>query len=119
MFLRHCTWAFLLVLASAAQAQEAAPPARSTGYTVFLKGTPIGREDVTVRTDASGISILSQGRLSVPSSVTTRRAEVKYGPDWTPQAFTLDANVNGGDVTAKSTFAGSVAHTDGVQTGTP
>ena len=52
MFLRYCTSAILLVLSTAAQAQEAAP--RPTGYTVFLKGTPIGREDVTVRADASG-----------------------------------------------------------------
>jgi len=118
MFLRYCTWAFLVFLATAAQAQEAARPP-SIGFTIFLKGTPIGREDVTVRTDASGVSIVSQGRLSVPQSVTTRRAEVKYGPDWTPQTFTLDATVNGGDVTAKSTFAGSVARTDGVQTGSP
>jgi len=118
MFLRYCTWAFLVFLATAAQAQQAALPP-STGFTIFLKGTPIGREDVTVRTDASGVSIVSQGRMSVPSSVTTRRAEVKYGPDWTPQTFTLDATVNGGDVTAKSTFAGSVARTEGVQTGTP
>jgi pimeloyl-ACP methyl ester carboxylesterase len=114
----NCTWAFLLFLASSAQAQQAPAPA-STGYTVFLKGTPIGREDVTVRSDATGMSIVSQGRMSVPTSVTTRRAEVKYGPDWTPLAFTLDANVNGGDITAKSTFAGSIAKTDGVQTGTP
>ena len=118
MFLRYCTWAFLVFLATAAQAQEAARPP-SIGFTIFLKGTPIGREDVTVRADASGVSIVSQGRLSVPQSVTTRRAEVKYGPDWTPQTFTLDATVNGGDVTAKSTFAGSVARTDGVQTGSP
>ena len=118
MFLRYCTWAFLVFLATAAQAQQAALPP-STGFTIFLKGTPIGREDVTVRTDTSGVSIVSQGRMSVPSSVTTRRAEVKYGPDWTPQTFTLDATVNGGDVTAKSTFAGSVARTEGVQTGTP
>jgi pimeloyl-ACP methyl ester carboxylesterase len=118
MLYRHCTWAFLVFLASAAQAQEApAPPA--VGYTVFLRGTPIGREDVVVRSDASGVSISSQGRMSVPSSVTTRRAEVKYGADWAPQAFTLDASVNGGDVTAKSTFAGSVARTEGVQTGAP
>ena len=118
MFVRNCTWAFLLALATAAQAQEpSAPPSR--GYTVFLKGTPIGREDVTVRADASGVSILSQGRLSVPSSVTTRRAEVKYGPDWTPQSFALDASVNGGDVTASSTFADNVARTNGTQTGAP
>jgi pimeloyl-ACP methyl ester carboxylesterase len=118
MPLRNCTWAFLLLLATAAQAQEtAAPPSR--GYTIFLRGTPIGREDVTVRTDASGVSIVSQGRMSVPSSITTRRAEVKYGPDWTPKSFALDATVNGGEVTATSTFASNVVRTNGTQTGGP
>ena len=118
MFQRNCTWAFLLLFATAAQAQEAAAPP-SRGYTIFLKGTPIGREDVTVRTDATGISIVSQGRMSVPSSITTRRAEVKYAPDWTPQSFALDATVNGGDVTATSTFAADTVRTNGTQTGGP
>jgi len=119
MFVRNCTWAFLLVLvAAAAQAQEpSGPPSR--GYTIFLRGTPIGREDVSVRTDASGTSIASQGRMSVPSSITTRRVEVKYGPDWTPLSFALDATVNGGDVTATSTFTENVARTNGTQTGSP
>jgi pimeloyl-ACP methyl ester carboxylesterase len=119
MLFRNCTWAvLLLLLATGAQAQEAAAPA-SRGYTIFLRGTPIGREDVTVRADASGLSIVSQGRMSVPSSLTTRRAEVKYGPDGQPQSFTLDATVNGGDVTATSTFASDVVRTIGTQTGGP
>src|SRR5687768_7069295 len=118
MALRNCTWPLLLLLATGAQAQEAAAPP-SRGYTIFLKGTPIGREDVTVRADASGVSIVSQGRMSVPSSVTTRRAEVKYGPDWTPLSFALDATVNGGDVTATSTFTGNAVRTNGTQTGGP
>jgi pimeloyl-ACP methyl ester carboxylesterase len=117
MPLRNCTWALLLLLATGAQAQEAAP--RSRGYTIFLRGTPIGREDVTVRADAAGVSIVSQGRMSVPSSTTTRRAEVKYAPDWTPQGFALDANVNGGEVTATSTFADNVVRTNGTQGGGP
>jgi hypothetical protein len=74
---------------------------------------------VTVRADASGLSIVSQGRMSVPSSVTTRRAEVKYSPDWAPLAFTLDATVNGGDVTAISTFTNTTVRTIGTQTGSP
>src|ERR1051325_3464931 len=118
MFFRNCTWAVLLLLCAAgARAQEPAPPSR--GYTIFLKGTPIGREDVTVRADATGVSIVSQGRMSIPSSLTTRRAEVKYGPDWRPQSFSLDATVNGGDVTATSTFRGDVVRTVGTQTGGP
>jgi pimeloyl-ACP methyl ester carboxylesterase len=118
MPLKYCTWAFLLLLASVAAAQEpGAPP--STGYTIFLRGAPIGREDVTVRADASGVSIVSQGRLSVPANVTTKRVEVKYGPDWAPQSFTLEGTVNGGEVSARTTFTGTVVRTDGVQSGAP
>jgi hypothetical protein len=49
----------------------------------------------------------------------TRRAEVKYAPDWTPQSFALDATVNGGDVTATSTFTKDVVRTIGTNTGAP
>ena len=68
MSLRNCTWAFLLLLATGAQAQEAAAPA-SRGYTIFLRGTPIGREDVTVRSDGSGLSIVSQAGDLAESSL--------------------------------------------------
>lgn len=110
-------WALVAVLGTALTAQQA-PSAGTTGYTVFLRGSPIGHEDVTVRTDAAGISIRSEARASLPEPTTIRRAEVRYASDWTTQSFVLEANVSGGDVTARSAFADGVVRTEGVQGGT-
>ena len=90
-----------------------------TGYTVFLRGQPIGREDVTVRPDGDGVTVISQGRLSAPVNIILRRVEFKYGPDWSPESFTLDADVAGADVVLKTTFANGMASTEGNQSGTP
>ncbi len=117
---RHCTWALLLFLAAPAAAQPPASTAGSntTGYTVFFRGTAIGREDVTVSTDGNGITVSSQARLSSPANVTLERAEVRYLRDWTPQSFVLDATLNGGDLTARTTFKDGVAATEGGQAST-
>ena len=59
-------------------AQQAPATAKPTGYTIFLRGTAVGREEVTVREDATGTTITVQGRLGAPLNVVTRRAEMKY-----------------------------------------
>lgn len=113
---RYCTWAFVAVLGAVAGAQQATP--KATGYTVFLRGTPIGHEDVIVRTDATGTTITAEGRASLPENTTIRKAEVRYSRDWTPETFVLDASISGGPVTARSSFANGLARTEGVQAGT-
>jgi pimeloyl-ACP methyl ester carboxylesterase len=113
----YSTWALVAVLSTAAAAQQPSPA--STGYTIFLRGMPIGHEDVTVRSDASGTTITSQGRSSVPENSTISKAEIRYARDWTPESFLLEGTVGGGPVTAKSTFTGSVVRTEGSQAGTP
>lgn len=117
MAYRYCTWALAALLGATATAQQPSPAA--TGYTIFLRGTPIGHEDVVVRTDGTGITITSEGRASVPENSTIRKAEVRYTKDWTPESFVLEGTVNGGPVTAKSTFGNGVARTEGTQAGTP
>ena len=112
MRLLYCTWAVLLVVPAIAGAQQQPPPAGPTGYTTFVRGTPIGREDVTVRSDASGLTITSEGRLGAPANLTIRRAEFRYGPNDTPQGFELTGVVDGGDVTIRTTVAGSNATTE-------
>ena len=113
---RYSTWALVALLGTGAAAQQAAPAA--TGYTIFLRGSPVGHEDVVVRTDATGTTITSVGRASVPENTTIGKAEVRYAPDWTPESFVLEGTVSGGPVTAKSTFANGVARTEGTQAGT-
>lgn len=112
----YCTVAVLLALAPQARAQAtpAADP-EPTGYAVFLRGTPIGREDVTVRVDGNGLSVVSEGRISAPADLIIRRAEFDYAPDWTPESFMLDAIAGGENVLLRTTVKDGNAVTEGVQ----
>lgn len=106
--LLHCTFA-LLLFAPSAWAQQGAPAANA--YTTFLRGTPVGREDVRVRSDDSGVTVTSEGRVSVPVNLTIQRAQFTYAPDWSPQLFELSGNANGAIVSVRTTFAGGNAVT--------
>ena len=110
--LLYCTCAFLLIAPAMADAQ---PAAVATGYTTFVRGTPIGRENVTVRSDASGLTVTSEGRLGPPANLTIQRAEFRYGPDGSPQLFELRGDSNGGEVTIRTTVAAGSATTEGTQ----
>jgi pimeloyl-ACP methyl ester carboxylesterase len=117
MRLFYCTCAFLLCLAPAlAQAPDASVP---TGYTIFVRGTPIGREEVRVLADANGTTVTSEGRISAPADLVIRRAEFKYGPDWMPQSFTLEANASGADIVLRTVVKDGSALTEGTQGGKP
>jgi pimeloyl-ACP methyl ester carboxylesterase len=111
----YLTCALVLALAAPAAAQQAPATAKPTGYTVFLRGAPVGREEVTVREDATGTTITAQGRLNAPLNVVTRRAEMKYAADGSPERFTLDGSANGNDVSVRTTFANGTAQTEGNQ----
>jgi dipeptidyl aminopeptidase/acylaminoacyl peptidase len=123
----HCSWALALVLTAATAAQQApaapgpalatTPP--TTGYTIFMRGTPIGREEMSVEVNATGTTVVSSGRLSAPLNVVLRRAEFKYRPDGAPALVFLDMSSNGAEATLRTTFADLTASTEisqGVQT---
>src|SRR5687767_10281154 len=109
--LLHCTCVLLLAAPVLADAQQK-PPAGATAYTTFVRGTPIGREDVTVRSDASGLTVTSEGRLGAPVNLIIRRAEFRYGPNDTPLAFELTGVVDGGEITIRTTVAANNATTE-------
>jgi len=100
-------------------AQPVAAAADSHGYMVFLRGTPIGREDVTVSTSPNGIVISSRNRLSPPLDVITRRAEIRYRPEWTPEELTIEATTQLREVTVRTKFANGEAATEGLDAGKP
>ena len=105
----------LLVSVPAAAGQE--PSATTRGYTVFAGGAVVGREEVTVRVTADGITITGRGRLPGSLDIVMRRAEVRYRPDWTPIVFEIEATVNGGDTALQTTFDGETAVTKGIDGG--
>jgi pimeloyl-ACP methyl ester carboxylesterase len=111
----YCICALLLLLAAPAAAQNTGAPAK-TGYNIFLRGTSVGRENVTVTTAADGaMTIAVDGRLAPPVNATTRRGEIKYAGDGSPASFEFEGSVNGVDVSMRTTFSGGMATTQGMQ----
>ena len=86
------------------------------GYTVFVRGEPIGREDVTVqRTAAGATTIVSRTRLGPPVNLVTRRAEVRYRADGSPESVYVDAQLSGQEINLETTFENGVATTKGME----
>ena len=116
MPVRYCICAALLVLApQAAGGQEPAPT--SHGFTIFAGGNVVGREEVTVQSTDDGVTISASGRISGSLDIVIDRAEVRYRTDWTPEAFEIEATVNGGSTALYTTFDGETAFTKGVDGG--
>src|SRR5690349_1297674 len=115
----HCTWTLLLILAIpgafAQQNQPASTSPAAVGYTIFLRGSPIGHQEVAVRADAQGLVISGQGQIAPPVDVITRRVELKYRPDQTAESLLLEARIAGMDVTLNTTFANGTAVSKGMQ----
>ena len=114
MRLLHCICAVLLFWAAPAYAQQVQPGA-TNGYTVFLRGMPLGRDDISITADASGTTVSSRSRLGLPLNVTLRRVEIRYGPDWTPASFASEGTLNNADLTVQTTFAAGIATSGGKQ----
>ena len=103
----------MLLLALPAAAQQ------SIGYTIFLRGTPIGHQDVSIRSDAQGLLISGSGQIAPPIDVITRRVELKYRPDQTAESLALEARIAGVDVTLNTTFENGTAASTGMQGNVP
>jgi pimeloyl-ACP methyl ester carboxylesterase len=106
------------VFAQGTTAQPTTAPA-AVGYTIFLRGVPIGHQDVTVRSDAQGLVISGQGQIAEPIDVITRRAELKYRPDQTAESLTVEARIGGVDIKLQTTFENGTAVSSGMQGTSP
>ena len=97
--------------AATAFAQQA-PPSPTPGdatFNVFIRGTQVGREQVTVSRTGSGWIITSTGRMSAPTEFTLTRFELKYAPDWQPMEMVLEARVKNAPVILKTSFTMTTA----------
>jgi hypothetical protein len=109
----------VLIAAGSAMAQVVLPSQAATSYLVFFRGQPIGREEVSVVSQADGWFIRGSSRLGPPVDVTTRTAEVTYDPDWRPKSLLIDGVLRGQDVTIKTTFADGAATNEILVQGQP
>lgn len=85
--------------------------ASASGFTIFLRGMPIGSEQTAVVRRADGWMITSTGRLNAPLDIVTRKLEIRYNPNWKPVELTIDATVRGQTQTLHTTINGSTATT--------
>ena len=92
-------------------------PGETRGYIVFLRGRPIGREDVTTTRTPDGVVISGRGRLMRPIDVITSKAEVRYRSDWTPESLLIESSVQGRQITLRTSFNGTEASSETVEDG--
>jgi len=99
-------------LAASAQIIPAPPPlpeAGGTSYRMFLRGAPIGTEQIATTRTAEGWTIVSSGRIAAPFDVVARRVQVRYTADWHPLEFSFDALVRGQQQTIRTSVDGTTA----------
>jgi uncharacterized protein len=78
-------------------------------FTTFLRGAPIGTEQVALTRIADGWTIAGTGRLGAPLDIVGRRLQVRYTADWRPVELTFDATVRGQTQTIRTTVHGTTA----------
>jgi pimeloyl-ACP methyl ester carboxylesterase len=96
------------------------PPLQETGafvFSIFLRGMPIGTEQVALTRTADGWTIAASGRLGAPLDILARRIQVRYTPNWRPIDFTLDGTAGGRLHTVRTTVEGATAKSDGIAAG--
>ena len=87
-------------------------PGATSSFMIFLRGTPIGVEQMSVSRTTEGWTILSTGRLGVPLDITARKLEVRYTADWKPISFNIDTVVRGEFQRVITTIDGTTATSD-------
>lgn len=99
---------------------QLAPPSPTPGdaaFGIFIRGTQIGREQVTLaRTDAGWI-VTSSGRTGAPVDFTITRFEMNYARDWQPLEMKLEARLKNAPVTVTTSFAMTTAINEITQAG--
>ena len=113
-FIRGALTALAVAVPLVASAQQPPvppplPDAGATNFTIFLRGAPIGSEQIAVSRTATGWTIASSGRLGAPIDVVARRLQVRYTQEWRPIEFTLDGTVRGQPQTVRTSVEGTTA----------
>ena len=102
-------------LVASAQAPPVPTPlqeAGATSFTIFVRGAPIGSEQIAVTRTATGWTVVSSGRLGAPVDVVARRLQVRYTPEWQPLELTLDGTVRGQPQTVRTVVDGTSAKSE-------
>jgi hypothetical protein len=115
----HCSVLALSFVAwsFAAVAQPATPGGGSAGFKVFVRGTQVGTEEVSVARTPDGVTVSGSGRLAAPIDVVTNRCDVRYDAQGRPLEATLDAIIHGQYASMHTVFTDGTATTQIAQAG--
>jgi hypothetical protein len=115
-FIRAAIAACTLAVAGSASAQLVpAPPlqeANAAAFTIFVRGVPIGTEQIALTRIADGWMISSTGRMAPPVDIVARRLQVLYTADWRPLEFTFDGTARGQAQRLHTAVEGTSAKSD-------
>jgi pimeloyl-ACP methyl ester carboxylesterase len=95
-----------------AQQPARASSAEVSSFTIFVRGVPIGSEQVSVERTADGWTIGGTGRIGAPLDIVTRMLQVRYDPAWKPLELTIDATTGGQPTTLRTVVAGTSARSE-------
>src|SRR5829696_1141759 len=111
--------AAVLAAAGTASAQSArpGPTPGEAAFGVYIRGTQVGREQVTLSRTASGWIITSTGQTGAPIDFVITRFEMKYGADWQPLEMKLEARSRNIPVSAATSFGMTTAINEVTQGG--
>jgi pimeloyl-ACP methyl ester carboxylesterase len=101
--------AAVLAVSAAAGAQSPQPVPGEAVFAIYLRGTPIGREQWTLAKSESGWMITSNGRSAAPLDFTVNRFEMKYTPDWQPLEMKLEARARNVGLRINTSFTMTTA----------
>jgi pimeloyl-ACP methyl ester carboxylesterase len=115
--IRAALAALTIALPLSAFAQEPTPvpqlqEAGATTFTVFLRGAPIGTEQIAISRTATGWTIAGSGRMGAPIDAVARRLQVRYTQDWKPLELSLDSTTRGRPLTIHTVVDGTAAKSD-------
>jgi pimeloyl-ACP methyl ester carboxylesterase len=97
-------------------------PSQGSGtfnFTIFVRGLPVGNEQIALTRAAEGWTISSTGRIGAPLDIIGRKVQVRYTSDWQPVELTLDAIVRGQPQTLHTIVQGGTARSEGSVAGAP
>jgi pimeloyl-ACP methyl ester carboxylesterase len=118
----HCIALAVAALSTAAgvkaQPAPAAPGVGEAAFSVYVKGTQIGREQVSLARGDSGWIITSTGRTGSPVDFTITRFEMKYSADWHPLEMSLEARLRNAPVLLRTSFTMTTAINEVTQNNT-
>ena len=109
----------LSALALSAGLAGAQPSLSTNDFTIYIRSTPVGTEQVTVNRSVNGIVVSSTGRTGAPVAMVLRQFNARYDTSWHPIELSIDATVGGKASTLHTTVSGQTVTTDITTEGAP